>query len=102
MLTAILTIMARRNFMTIGIISGILAAPVIHAQTSAKSPESGKRYPRLAIRNAIIVDGNGTPASGPKDIVIEGNTIADIVPLDPVALQRGGAKRPAGEVEIDA
>ena len=62
---------------------------------------SGKRYPRLVIRNAMVVDGNGTPASGPKDIVIEGNTIGEVVPLDPVALREGRAKRPVGDVEID-
>lgn len=71
-------------------------------QTPKQPVVSGQRYPRLVIRNAIVIDGNGTPASGPKDIVIEGNTIAQVVPLDPVALKRGDAKRPAGEVEIDA
>jgi cytosine/adenosine deaminase-related metal-dependent hydrolase len=50
----------------------------------------------------MIVDGNGTPASGPKDIVVEGNTITEIAGLDPVALREGRAKRPAGDVEIDA
>jgi len=73
------------------------------AQATQKQPvTSGKRSPRLVIRNAMVVDGNGTPASGPKDIVIVGNTIAEIVPLDPVALRDGRAKRPAGDVEIDA
>ena len=70
--------------------------------TQKQTVTSGKRSPRLVIRNAMVVDGNGTPASGPKDIVIEGNTIAEIVPLDPVALRDGRAKRPAGDVEIDA
>jgi cytosine/adenosine deaminase-related metal-dependent hydrolase len=72
------------------------------AQTSKQAPATGKRYPRLVIRSAMIVDGNGTPASGPKDIVIEGNMITDIVPLDPVALKAGRARRPVGDVEIDA
>ncbi|HVE78471.1 MAG TPA: amidohydrolase family protein [Gemmatimonadaceae bacterium] len=64
---------------------------------------SGKRYNRLVIRNATVVDGNGTPAAGPFDIVVEGNTIADVVALDPVSLKRGDAKRPAaGDAEIDA
>lgn len=63
---------------------------------------NGKRYPRLVIRNAKVVDGNGTPASGPTDIVIEGGTIVEIVSLDPVAVKRGEAKRPAGDAEIDA
>lgn len=72
------------------------------AQTYRTSPAGGKRYRRLVIRGAMIVDGNGTPASGPKDIVIEGNTITEIVALDPVALKEGRARRPAGDVEIDA
>jgi imidazolonepropionase-like amidohydrolase len=79
-----------------------LVAPPTTA-TQLKPPVvSGKRYPRLVIRNATIVDGNGTPASGPRDIVVEGNTITEIVPLDPVALREGKAKRPEGDVEIDA
>src|SRR3990170_8496296 len=72
------------------------------SMVAAESPESGRRYPRLVIRNAIVVDGNGTPAAGPKDIVVEGNRIVDVVPLDPVAIQEGEGKRPEGEVEIDA
>lgn len=72
------------------------------AQATKPVVASGKRYPRLVIRNAAVIDGNGTPASGPKDIVIEGNVISQVVPLDPVVLKRGEQKRPAGEVEIDA
>ncbi len=64
---------------------------------------SGKRYSRIVIRNAVIIDGNGTPASGPKDIVIENDTITGIVGVDPVAVKEGRAKRPSkGEIEIDA
>ena len=63
---------------------------------------SGQRYERLAIRNATIVNGNGTPASGPADIVIQGNTIAEVVWLDPVAMRDGRARRPAADAEIDA
>jgi cytosine/adenosine deaminase-related metal-dependent hydrolase len=72
------------------------------AQTAKQAPQSGNRYQRLVIRNAMIVDGNGTPASGPKDIVIENNIITDIVALDPVAVKEGRAARPAGDVEIEA
>jgi len=64
---------------------------------------SGKRYGRLVIRNAMIVDGSGKPASGPYDIVVENDLISQIVSIDPVAVKDGTAKRPAkGEVEIDA
>jgi imidazolonepropionase-like amidohydrolase len=50
----------------------------------------------------MVVIGNGTPASGPYDIVIEGNTIADVVSLDPVAVRDGRARRPTADAEIDA
>ena len=43
---------------------------------------SGQRYGRLVIRNAIVVNGNGTPARGPFDIVLENNRIAALVPLE--------------------
>lgn len=81
----------------------ILAAAVgvISAQTS-KLPGNGKRYPHLAIRNAMIVDGNGTPASGPKDIIIENNRIVAVVPLDPVAAANGRGKRLPADVETEA
>jgi imidazolonepropionase-like amidohydrolase len=72
------------------------------AQTSNARIVSGHRYPRLIIRNAIIIEGNGTPAAGPKDIVIENGRITSIIPLDPVAVGRGTAQRPQGDVEIDA
>src|SRR6266536_2929630 len=75
---------------------------LVPAVALAAAPAHGKRYPRLIVRNATIIDGNGTPAAGPKDIVIENNRIAEVVPLDPVALQRGQGRRPAGDVEIDA
>ncbi len=66
-----------------------------------QAPTHAKRYHTLAIRNATIVDGNGTPASGPKDIIITDNVITAVVPLDPVAMGRGGRRVPA-DAEIDA
>jgi cytosine/adenosine deaminase-related metal-dependent hydrolase len=65
-------------------------------------PVHGTRAPTLAIRNAIIVDGAGTPASGPADILVTGNRISDIVWLDPVAVASGRARRPSAATEIDA
>ena len=40
-----------------------------------KGVESGQRYDRLIIRNVIMIDGNGTPPSGPKDVIVERNKI---------------------------
>ena len=77
----------------------VLVIPV--AAMAQTAPVSGKRYPRLAIRNAIVVDGNGTPASGPQDIIIENDRIAAVVALDPVAVNRGARRLPA-DVEIEA
>src|SRR5687768_598794 len=70
---------------------------------AANSNISGKRYKRIVIRGAIIINGNGAPASGPKDIVIENDLITEIANIDPVAVKEGNARRPAkGDVEIDA
>jgi imidazolonepropionase-like amidohydrolase len=69
---------------------------------AATRPTSGVRVPRLAIRNATIVDGNGTPASGPADIIVEGRRISRVVFLDPVALRGGTARRVPADAEIDA
>jgi imidazolonepropionase-like amidohydrolase len=80
-------------------------APSLDAQVvtgAATGPTNGVRVPRLAIRNATIVDGNGTPASGPADIIVEGRRISRVVFLDPVALRGGTARRVAADAEIDA
>jgi imidazolonepropionase-like amidohydrolase len=81
----------------------LLAATAFHtASAQVRTVTSGQRYPRFVIRNATIADGNGTPARGPADIVIEGSSIAQVVFLDPVAVREGRARRPAADVEIDA
>ena len=80
-----------------------LAAGTVAAQTNVPTP--GVRSSRLIIRNATIVDGNGTPARGPFDIVVEGNTITQVVGLDPVAVRNGNSRRPRGDAnttEVDA
>lgn len=82
--------------------SALIALTLVVAAAAESQVVSGQRYNRLAIRNATIVDGNGTPARGPADIVIQGNTIAEVVWLDPVALKAQSARRPQADVEIDA
>ena len=75
----------------------------VFPQKTTSPITSGKRYSRLVVRNAMIVDGSGKPASGPYDIVVENDIITQIAGLDPVAVKDGSAKRPAaGDVEIDA
>src|ERR1700689_3822623 len=78
-------------------------ALVLFAVTaSAQTPVSGRRVRRLIIHNATVIDGNGTPASGPKDIVIDNNVITDVIPLDPVAVNRGARGGAAADAVIDA
>ncbi len=71
----------------------------------------GEKVNRLVIRNATIVSGRGTPGTnramppeGPVDIVIEGNTIVDIVLMDPVNAAGYGPdfRRPTGDKIVDA
>ncbi len=72
---------------------------------------TGQRVRRLVIRGGTIVSGRGVPGSnramppeGPVDIVIEGNTIVDMIPMDPVnaAGYGRGAARATGDLVIDA
>jgi hypothetical protein len=85
----------------------LLALALIAGSAAAQTAVvSGTRPARLIIRNATVVDGNGTPAKGPFDIVVQGGTITQMVALDPVALGRNGAdRRPRADAttaEIDA
>lgn len=83
----------------------ILSVPVVtsRAQSGRTNVVPGRRYSRLVIRNAKVIDGNATPLSGPYDIVVEAGTIKEMVGLDAVAVASGTARRPAqGEAEIDA
>jgi hypothetical protein len=76
-------------------------------QTQSPAPAAslaGRQYGRLVIRNAMLINGRGTPTEGPMDIVIEKDTIADIIPTDGVSIRSYGAnwKRPEGDRVIDA
>lgn len=71
----------------------------------------GERVQRLVIRNATVLSGRGTPGTnramppeGPVDIVIAGNTIVDMIPMDPVnaAGQGRGFQRATGDRVLDA
>lgn len=76
----------------------ILLPLLIGHLLSGQGIVSGKRYQRLVIRGATVIEGNGTPAAGPKDIVIQNGIITDVIPRNPAAAapaQRGEA------VEID-
>lgn len=60
-------------------------------------------YKSLVIRNAMVIPGHGGPPAGPYDILIEGNTITQMIPFDPVAAERAGARpRVTGDRIIEA
>lgn len=73
--------------------------------TAQSAPQHGKRPRSLAIRNALVIDGTGLPASGPWDILIEGNRITRMVPIADAVIKSvtgGATSRAKADVEIDA
>ena len=50
--------------------------PVLKSENRAIT--HGQQYDRLIIRNVILIDGKGTPARGPVDVVIEKNIIQSV------------------------
>ena len=53
----------------------LLLAAALSAQNA---PTHAQRPARLAIRDAMVVEGPGMPARGPLDIVVEGNRITQV------------------------
>lgn len=85
----------------LALVAFALVTQTAGAQT--KGVDHGRRPGgRLAVRNAIVVQGNGTPAEGPYDLILEGGRIVEMMPLDPVAVRDGQARRPKADAEIDA
>ena len=88
--------------------TGLLAAPSVQPLDAQSEPQvfGPKRAPvqtqqfgglaagpfnRLVIRNVMIIPGHGGPPTGPHDILIQGNVIADVRSFDPVAAERARA-----------
>lgn len=63
---------------------GWLLALLLAGSVSAAIPVAPDRhegegpYPQLILRGVTVINGTGSPAFGPADIVIEGNTIAEV------------------------
>lgn len=55
----------------------------------SRAPQHGRRVENLVIAGALMVDGNGTPAEGPVDIIIKKNRILKITRAKPVAEYAG-------------
>ncbi len=78
----------------------------LQAQSSDPAPDRDRGegpYERLIIRGATIIDGTGAPASGPQDIVIEGNRIVAVEGVGYPGVPIDEDRRPDGATkEIDA
>ena len=74
-----------------------LLIPALLIPILVTAQEHGLRPTKLVVRNALVIEGNGTPASGPRDIFIEGDTITQIAPS-----LAATASQPSGTVIIDA
>jgi cytosine/adenosine deaminase-related metal-dependent hydrolase len=92
----------RRVIVPLLVALGALLALAQLAEAQTRGVTHGRRPSRLVIHNALVVDGNGTPASGPYDIVIEGNRIRDVIPLDPVSAREDSTRGARGDAVIDA
>ncbi|WP_136163187.1 amidohydrolase family protein [Sphingomonas flavalba] len=81
----------------------ILPAAAAQAQpTPAATVEAPRQFDRLAIRNAWLIDGTGSPLRGPVDIFIHGGTITDIRDSVPIRSSTGAAlSADSGAVAVD-
>ena len=86
-------------------ISAVMGGPV-HPPQPAPSRKPGEGvgpFKRMVIRGATMIDGTGSPAIGPVDIVIENDRIARIVSVGYPKVPIKESKRPPkGDYEIDA
>ncbi|XWN35862.1 MAG: amidohydrolase family protein [Balneola sp.] len=83
-----------------------ITSPLIAQMSDAPDRSEGEGpYDRLIIRGVNMIDGTGSPATGPVDIVVEGNRIANITTVGYPGLPIDENRRPqAGENDkvIDA
>ena len=94
-------------YLAITLLANLTTAPAALAAGDAKAPErtTGEGpYKRLILRGGIVINGEGAPARGPMDIVIENDRIVKIVnvgnPGVPIAPTRRPKARP-GDKEIN-
>lgn len=85
----------------------LLFTVTLNAQMSDAPPRAEGEGPfdRLIIRGVHLIDGTGSPATGPVDIVVEGNKIARIQTVGYPGLPINESRRPQADEntrEIDA
>jgi hypothetical protein len=86
----------------------LLAAPVLPALAAPEPASDRDRgegpFDRLILRGGIVINGEGAPARGPMDIVIEGNQITAITSVGNPGVPIKPDGRPVaaeGDTEID-
>ncbi len=79
-----------------------LSGPLSAQQTRRFGDLAEGPYRRLVIHNVMVIPGHGGPPVGPYDIVIEGNEIRDLIPLDPVRARSREHRHPEADRIIDA
>jgi hypothetical protein len=94
-------------YIAITLLINVTTITPVLASGDAKAPErtTGKGpYKRLILRGGIVINGEGAPARGPMDIVIENDRIVKIVnvgnPGVPISQTRRPIARP-GDEEIN-
>jgi imidazolonepropionase-like amidohydrolase len=61
---------------------------LISLAQAQSEPETSGPFDTLILRNATVIDGTGSPARGPVDIVIRKNVIEQIISADPISRSR--------------
>ena len=64
------------------VVTSLFVGAAVNPAAGNRGVEHGQRYDRLIIRNVMVIDGKGTPARGPLDVVVEGNKIASVMVAD--------------------
>jgi hypothetical protein len=85
------------TYIAITLIVNITTVTPALASGDAKAPErkTGKGpYKRLILRGGIIINGEGAPARGPMDIVIEDDRIVKIVNVGNPGVPISQTRRP--------
>lgn len=97
-----------KNILLCCLIMSVFAIPnVTYAKGGASAPDRGEGdgpYKRLILRGGILVTGEGAPARGPMDIVIENDRITQMVNVGNPGVPIKSTRRPIanqGDRELD-
>jgi len=93
------------SFRTLCVALVFLVGPARATIPAAPDRQQGDGpYPQLILRGVTVINGTGSPAFGPADIVIEGNTISEVRVVGSAGSTIDPARRPAlaaGGTELD-